>query len=65
MKRSFYVKCFYRVCIPGASLFILSGCGLSDAQLTSIWQSVIQTALTTAVTQWLSSLTTTAAIILG
>ena len=65
MKRSFYVKSFYRVWIPGASLFILSGCGLSDAQLTSIWQSVLQTALTSAFTQWLSSLGTTTAAILG
>ena len=46
--------------IPGGSVLLLGGCGLSDAQLASIWQSVIQTALTTAVTQWLSTLGTAA-----
>ncbi len=42
--------------IPGGFMLVLSSCGLSDAQLASIWQSVIQTALTSAVTQWLSTL---------
>jgi hypothetical protein len=42
--------------IPGGSVLLLGGCGMSDAQLASIWQSVIQTALTTGLTQLLSAL---------
>jgi hypothetical protein len=60
MKRSIFSKGLWRVWIPGSSLLVLGGCGLSDAQLASIWQSVIQTALTTALTQWISALGTAA-----
>ena len=60
MKRSIISRGFWRVWVPGSSILILTGCGLSDAQLASIWQSVIQTALTTALTQWLSTLGTAA-----
>jgi len=49
-----------RVYIPGGSLFLLGGCGLSDQQLTSIAQSVITTGLTTFVSQLVTTLTTLA-----
>ena len=60
MKRSILSRGFWRVWVPGSSVLLLGGCGLSDVQLASIWQSVIQTALTTALTQWLSTLGTAA-----
>ena len=56
MRRSIFSRGFWRVWIPGSSVLLLGGCGMSDAQLASIWQSVIQTALTTALTQWISTL---------
>ena len=60
MRRSIFSRGLWRVWIPGSSVLLLGGCGLSDAQLASIWQSVIQTALTTALTQWISTLGTAA-----
>jgi hypothetical protein len=60
MKRTILSRGFWRVWIPGSSVLLLGGCGLSDAQLASIWQSVIQTALTTALTQFISALGTAA-----
>jgi len=49
-------KGFWRVWVPGGSLLLLGGCGLSDAQLTSILQSVILTGLNTLITQAISTL---------
>lgn len=40
-----------RVCVPGGSLLLLGGCGLSDQQLVSITQTVITTGLSTFVQQ--------------
>jgi hypothetical protein len=40
-----------RVLIPGASLLVLGGCPLTDAQITSILQSAIGTGLNTIVRQ--------------
>ena len=58
MKRSIFSKGLWRVWVPGSSVLLLSGCGLSDAQLSSVLQSVVQTGLTTLVTQVISSLFT-------
>ena len=56
MKRSMFSKGLWRVWVPGSSLLLLGGCGLSDAQLSAILQSVIQTGLTTLITEAVSSL---------
>ena len=40
-----------RVLIPGASLLVLGGCPLTDAQIASILQSAIGTGLNTVVRQ--------------
>jgi len=40
-----------RVCVPGGSLLLLGGCGLTDQQLVSIAQTVITTGLSTFVQQ--------------
>ncbi len=56
MKRLILSSRLWRMWIPGGSVLLLGGCGMSDAQLASIWQSVIQTALTTGLTQLLSAL---------
>jgi hypothetical protein len=40
-----------RVLIPGASLLVLGGCPLTDAQIASIYQSAISTGLNTVVRQ--------------
>ena len=41
----------WRVWIPGGSLFLLGGCGLSDAQVASIVQSLISTGVSALVSQ--------------
>jgi hypothetical protein len=46
MKRWVSSSRLWKVCVPGATLFCLGGCGLSDAQLTSIATSVITNGLT-------------------
>ena len=46
MMRRMITKAKFRLCIAGGSLLLLGGCGLSDAQLTSILQSLILTGLT-------------------
>lgn len=61
MKRLMLSKGLWRVFVPGGSLLLLGGCGLSDAQLASILQSVIQTGLSTLVTEAISSLFASAA----
>ena len=45
-----------RVLIPGASLLVLGGCPLTDAQIASIYQSAISTGLNTVVRQLFESL---------
>jgi len=45
-----------RVCVPGGSLLLLGGCGLTDQQLVSIAQSVITTGLSTFVQQLVTAL---------
>lgn len=44
-----------RVLIPGASLLVLGGCPLTDAQIASIYQSAISTGLNTIVRQLFES----------
>lgn len=61
MRRSIFSKRLLRVWVPGSSLLLLGGCGLSDAQLASILQSVVQTGLTTLVTQIITTIFGTAA----
>ncbi len=57
MKRRNYSKLFWRVFLPGSGLFVLGGCNaLSDAQLTSILQSAIGTAMNAFVTNLISTL---------
>jgi len=43
--------------MAAGSLFFLDGCGLSDQQLATIWQSVIQSSLTSVVTSSLTQAT--------
>jgi hypothetical protein len=62
MKRAIFSKGLLRVWIPGSVLLVLGGCGLSDAQLASIFQSVVETGLTTLLTQIISTLFSTAAV---
>ena len=56
MKRLMLSKFFWRVAFPGSMLLGFGGCGLTDVQLASIWQSVLTTAFTTMVTQFISNL---------
>lgn len=49
---------WYRVMglgLAGGSLLAFQGCGLSDQQLASIWQSIIQTGLNTLVSNILGA----------
>ncbi len=61
MKRWMLSKGLWRVWIPGGSLFLLGGCGLSDAQLTSVLQSVVTTGMNAFLTQLITALFGTAA----
>lgn len=56
MKRSMFSRGLWRAWVPGGSLLLLGGCGLSDAQLTSIVQSVITTGLSSVLSQFVSTL---------
>jgi hypothetical protein len=56
MKRLMQSKFIWRVGVPGSALLAMNGCGLSDAQLASIWQSVLTTAFSTMVTQFITNL---------
>ncbi len=49
MKTWFWRIRFYGLALTSGSLFLLGGCGLSDQQLASIWQSVITAGLQTIV----------------
>lgn len=51
MKQWIYSKYFWRLWVPGGSLLAVTGCGLSDAQLTSILQSAITTGLNALLSQ--------------
>jgi len=51
----------YALTLTAASLFAFNGCGLSDQQLTTVWQSVLSTGLNTLVTNALSAAFTTGA----
>ncbi len=55
MKKWYWRARYYALAFSGGSLFLLGGCGLSDQQLASIWQSVLQTALTTIITNAIAS----------
>jgi hypothetical protein len=52
MKRRLLSSGLWRVWVPGGSLLLISGCGLSDAQWTSILESAITTGLTALTTQF-------------
>lgn len=54
MRRRMWFSRFWRVWVPGGSLLVLGGCGLSDAQLSSIFQGAVETALTAIITGALS-----------
>ncbi len=41
--------------VAATGLFALNGCGLSDQQLATIWQSVLSTGLNTIVTNALAA----------
>jgi len=45
----------------GSTLSLFNGCGLSDRQLTSIWESVLTTSLSTLFTSALTTATEAAA----
>ena len=45
-----------RVWMPGGSLLAISGCGLTDQQLTQIMQTVITTGLNLFVSQFVTTL---------
>ncbi len=55
MKKWYWRPCYYALALTSGSLFFLNGCGLSDQQLTSIWQSVISAGLTTIVSNALQT----------
>lgn len=40
---------YYGLLLAASSLYVLGGCGLSDQQLSQVWQSVISAGLTTIV----------------
>lgn len=61
MKRRMFSRGLWRVWVPGGSLFVLGGCGLSDAQLASMLQSVVTTGLNTLLAQLLATLLGSAA----
>ncbi|MFQ5805485.1 MAG: hypothetical protein ACE5I3_03435 [Phycisphaerae bacterium] len=56
MKWWMFSRGLWRVWIPGGSLLVLGGCGLSDAQLTAVLQSVITTGLNTFLVQLIATL---------
>lgn len=56
MKRWMLSSRRWRVWIAGGSLFLLGGCGLSDAQLTGIVQTAVSTGLNALVVGVLGTL---------
>jgi hypothetical protein len=56
MKRRIFSKGLCRLWLAGSSVLVLGGCGLSDAQLTSIAQSLVGTGLNSLLTAWLACL---------
>jgi hypothetical protein len=61
MKTLFRRWRYYGLLLAASGLYALNGCGLSDQQLATIWQSVIQTGLNTIVSGALSQASTAAA----
>jgi hypothetical protein len=45
---------YWALATAAGGLFLFSGCGLSDQQLTSVWQSVLTAGLNTLVSNALS-----------
>lgn len=45
----------YSLVLAAGGLFALNGCGLSDQQLASIWQSVLSSGLNTILTNLLTA----------
>ena len=56
MKRRIFSKRLWRVWLSGGSLLALGGCGLSDTQLASIFQSAVTTGLNALLSQIITSL---------
>lgn len=57
MKRFFRRLRYVCLTLAAGSVYFLDGCGLSDQQLSTIWQSVIQSSLTSVVTNSLTQAT--------
>ncbi len=55
MKRWHWRVRYVGLLLAAGSLFAFQGCGLSDRQLATIWQSVVSTGLNTIVQNVLTS----------
>jgi hypothetical protein len=49
MKKWYWRTRSYVLALSGGGLLVLGGCGLTDQQLASVWESVISSALSTIV----------------
>ncbi len=49
MKKWYWRTRSYVLALSGGALLTLGGCGLTDQQLASVWESVISSALSTLV----------------
>ncbi|RMF82341.1 MAG: hypothetical protein D6744_06145 [Planctomycetota bacterium] len=58
MKQFKYMCCrgWTRVLVPGGSIALLGGCGLSDQQLSTLFATAVSTGLNTLVTQAIAAL---------
>ncbi len=61
MKKWQFRARYYTLTLAATSLAMLNGCGLSDQQWASIWQSMITSGLNTVVGNVLTTATDTAA----
>lgn len=61
MKTWYWRTRYYAMVLAAGGLFVLQGCGLSDRQLSSVWESVVATGLNTLVANLLTALTQQAA----
>ncbi len=61
MKRWQFRVRYYALTLAACSLTMFNGCGLSDQQWASIWQSMITSGLNTVVGNVLTTATDTAA----
>ena len=52
---------YYGLLAAAGGLYVLGGCGLSDQQLSQVWQSVISAGLTTIVNNVLQTAVPTTA----